>query len=123
MAQDLTIELDDRPGTLAEVGEALGQAGINISGLCGFPCQGKGRLHLLVDDGASARRALEEAGIDVAGDREVIVLDLQDRPETFGEAMKKLAAVEVNVDLAYLATRTRLVVGADDLDKASTALR
>ncbi len=48
MATDLTVILEDRPGTLADVGDALGGAGINIDGMCGFPCQGKGRLYVLV---------------------------------------------------------------------------
>jgi len=55
MPKDLTVVLEDRPGTLADVGEALGKAGINIDGLCGFPCQGKGILHILVEDAAAAR--------------------------------------------------------------------
>jgi hypothetical protein len=42
MTKDLTIILEDHPGTLADVGEPLGKAGINIDGLCGFPCEGKG---------------------------------------------------------------------------------
>ncbi len=60
MATDLTVILEDRPGTLADVGEALGEAGINIDGMCGFPCEGRGRLHVLVDDPVNARRALAQ---------------------------------------------------------------
>jgi len=48
MTKDLTVISEDRPGTLANMGRALGKAGINIDGLCGFPCQGKGVIHILV---------------------------------------------------------------------------
>ena len=122
MAKDLTVILADRPGTLADLGETLGKAGINIDGMCGFPCEGRGVIHVLVEDGASARRVLEEGGMEVSGEREVLVLEGEDRPGTFGEITRKIANAGVNVDLCYLATKTRLVIGADDLEKAQAAL-
>ena len=122
MAKDLTVILADRPGTLADLGETLGKAGINIDGMCGFPCEGRGVIHVLVEDGASARRVLEEGGMEVSGEREVLVLEGEDRPGTFGEITRKIANAGVNVDLCYLATKTRIVIGADDLEKARAAL-
>jgi hypothetical protein len=122
MATDLTVTLEDRPGTLAEVGEALGGAGINVDGICGFPCEGKGRLHVLVDGADRARAALEDAGLQVSAERDVLVLDIDDRPGAFGEALRRFADAGVNVDLTYLATSTRLVIGPDDLEKARAAL-
>lgn len=122
MAKDLIVYLPDRPGTLADSGEALGNAGINIDGMCGFPSEGRGVLHLLVEDAAGARAALEAAGLEVGAERDVLVLEIEDRPGSFGETMRKIANAGVNVDLAYLATRTRLVLGADDLEKARAAL-
>ena len=122
MAKDLTVVLEDRPGTLADMGEALGGAGINVDGMCGFPSEGKGVIHVLVEDAAGARSALEEAGIEVAGEREVLVVEIEDRPGAFGEIARKIANVGVNFDLTYLATNTRLVVGTNDMDKARAAL-
>lgn len=122
MMKDLTITLEDRPGTLADMGEALGKAGINIEGLCGFPCEGKGVIHILVEDAAAARRTLEEIGLEVRGERQVLVLEIKDRPGAFGEVSRRIANAGVNVDLAYLASNTRLVLGADDLDKARAAV-
>lgn len=118
MSVDLTVILEDRPGTLAEMGEALGKFGINIEGLCGFRCQGKGAIHILVEDEAAARRALEKAGVRVRSSRQVLVLRLEDRPGEFGRICRRIANAGINIDLAYLATNMRLVLGADDLDKA-----
>jgi len=118
MAADLTVILANRPGTLASVGEALGMAGVNIDGLCGFPCEGKGVLHIVVEDPDSARRALEGTGHEVRNQRDVLVLDIEDRPGAFGEMTRKYADRGVNIDLSYLATRTRLVIGVDDFEKA-----
>ena len=122
MAKDLTVVLEDRPGTLADVGEALGKAGINIDGLCGFPCQGKGILHILVEDAAVARRALEEIGLEVGDECEVLVLEVEDRPGAGGKVIRRIANAGVNVDLVYRITKTRVVIGADDLDKARAAV-
>jgi hypothetical protein len=122
MTIDLTVILEDRPGTLADMGEALGRAGINIEGLCGFPSEGKGVLHILVEDGPTARRALEEAGLQVRSERQVLILDVEDRPGEFGSICRRIANAGINIDLVYLATNTRLVVGADDLDKARAVI-
>jgi len=122
MTKDLTVILEDRPGTLADMGEALGKAGINIDGLCGFPWEGKGMIHILVEDAAAARRALEEIGIEVRGERQVLILELEDRPGVFGDVTRRIANAGVNIDLVYAATNTRMVIGADDLDKARAAV-
>ena len=122
MTKDLTVILEDRPATLADVGEALGKAGINIEGGCGFPCEGEGVLHILVEDVTAAPRALEEIGLEVRGERQVLVLEVEDRPGALGEVSRRIANAGVNIDLVYLATNSRLVIGADDLDKARAAV-
>ena len=117
MAKDLTIYLGDHPGSLAKVGEALGKAGVNIDGICGVTVQGKGVIHVLVADAAKARRTLEANHIDVAKESDVVVLDVEDRPGVLGNVARRLANAGVNLHIAYLATSSKLVVGADDLDK------
>lgn len=118
MPWDITVELENRPGTLAELGETAGNAEVNLDGVCGFPCEGVGVLHVLVDDPATARDAFTGAGITVRDEREVLVADVTDRPGELGELTRRLADAGVNVDLIYLATNTRLVLGVDDLDAA-----
>jgi hypothetical protein len=122
MAKDLTVSLEDRPGTLADMGEALGRAGINIDGMCGFVCEGKGVLHILVEDAAGARRALEEAGFEVGVERDVLLVEAEDRPGALGEVARKIANSGTNIDLNYKATQTKLVFGVDDLEKARSAV-
>ena len=122
MAKDLTVTADDQPGTLASIGEALGNAGVNIEGMCATTAGGRGTLHLLVEDAGAARSALEGAGFQVEGERDVLVTDIEDRPGETGKLARKLADAGVNVEFAYLATRTRAVIGADDVEKARSAL-
>jgi hypothetical protein len=122
MAADLTVILENRPGTLADMSEALGKAGININGVCGFPCEGKGVIHILVDDAIAARRALEGAGLDVRGERQVLVLGVGNRPGQLGDVCRRIANAGANVDLVYVAADNLLVIGADDLGKARAAV-
>jgi hypothetical protein len=121
--KDLTVIMDDQPGKLADLGEATGKAGINIAGLCAMVGDGKGFIHLLVDDAAGARQALEEAGISVADEREAVVVDLHDKPGAMGEIARDLAEAGVNIDVAYtIFTGVRLVILTEDVEAAREAL-
>jgi hypothetical protein len=121
--KDLTITLEDRPGRLADLGEATGKAGVNIQGLSATTGGGSAEVHVLVDDAAAARNALTSAGIDVAAESDVLVVDVEDRPGTMGEVARKIAEAGVNVGLAYSTFGgVKLVLGVDDLDKARSAL-
>jgi hypothetical protein len=123
--RDLTVIMQDEPGQLAKLGEATGGAGVNIRGLAAFTGDGRGVIHLLFDDDHAprARAALEEAGLGVADDREVLVVDVHDRPGTLGELARELGEAGVNIDLAYTTFGgVRLVIATDDLDSARAAL-
>lgn len=122
MAKDLTVILQDRPGTIADMGEALGRAGINIMGGCGFPSEGVGVLHILVEDAAAARTVLEGEGLEVRGEREVLMLDIEDTPGELGKITRKIANAGVNTDLLYLAANQQLVLGVDDVEKARAVI-
>jgi hypothetical protein len=125
MPMDLTVILADRPGELARLGEVTGTAGINIRGLAAFTGEGNGVIHLLIDDDAvsRAREALQQAGLGVADEREVIVVDILDRPGSLGELTRELAEANVNVDLAYTTFGgVKIVIATDDLESARAAL-
>jgi hypothetical protein len=122
MARDLTVLLEDRPGTLANMSEALGDAKINIEGICGVPHQGQGVIHILVEDAAGARRALEAKGMNVSAEREVLIMKVKDRPGALGKIARSLANAGVNIEFIYAATNTRLVIAVDDLGKARGAV-
>jgi hypothetical protein len=122
MATDLTVILEDRPGTVATMGEALGKAGINMAGCCGIPCEGQGVFHVLVDDASAARRALQGAGIEVRGERQVLVLTGDNRPGWLGEVARRIANAGVNIELVYVAMNNQVIIGVDNLDKARAAV-
>jgi hypothetical protein len=125
MSRDVTVILQDRPGELARLGQAMGEAGVNIQGMCALTGEGRGVIHLLVDDdqAGAARSALEEAGMGVADEREVLVIDVEDRPGTLGELARSLGEASVNIELAYTTFGgVRLVIATDDVESARAAL-
>jgi hypothetical protein len=125
MPTDLGVTVEDRPGGLADVGEALGNASINIEGLCGIGLGDRGVIHLLVEDGAAARSALEAAGLTVESESEAIVSDLSgdvNTPGTMGRMARAVSDAGVNMRAVYLATGNRAVAVTDDNAKALAAL-
>jgi hypothetical protein len=125
MPTDLTVVLTDEPGELAKLGGALGEAGINIQGMCAFTGEGRGIIHLLVADDAAERAVavLEGAGMGVADGRQVLVVDVEDRPGSLGEAARELAEAGVNIELLYTTFGgTKLVIATDDVESARAAL-
>ena len=118
MATDLTISVEDRPGGLASIGEALGKAGINIEGIA----EVDGAVHLLAHNVGAARGALRTAGYAIEDEREVVVMPMPDRPGELAMTMRRLADAGVNIKFVYLATQTRVVIGADDVMKARAAV-
>ena len=122
MAKNITIHLDDHPGALAEMGEALGKSVVNIDGICGISCEGVGVLHILVEDATAARSAVEQAGFEVHAERDVLVVNIVDRPGELGNIARKLANAGINLNLLYLTANLDLVIGVDDLEKAQSAL-
>jgi hypothetical protein len=122
---DLTVILDDQPGELARLGEVTGAAGVNIRGFAAFTGEGRGVIHLLIDDDAvdRATEELRRAGMGIADSREVLVVDVADRPGSLGELARELAGASVNIDLAYTTFGgVKIVIATDDLDNARTAL-
>jgi hypothetical protein len=124
MAKDLSVVVDDRPGELARLGEATAGAGVNIDRFCRVATGGgTATVHILVEDVAVARGALANAGLEASDERDVIVVDVEDRPGTMAQVARKTADAGVNIDLAYTTfSGVRLVLGVDDFEKARGAV-
>jgi len=92
-----------------------------------FAHAGRGFAHLLVDDSDSARRALDGAGLKVESETDVEILGIgrgdADRPGMLGHSARAVANADVNLRFVYLATRDRVVIGADDVEALRAAMR
>jgi hypothetical protein len=114
--KDLAIALENRPGALAEMGEALGGAGVSVEGGGVFVVDGVGVAHFLVGDASAARVALEAAGIRVVAEREVLVQKLrQDEPGQLGKIARRMAEAGVNIEVQYSDHDHNLILVVDDL--------
>jgi hypothetical protein len=116
--KDLTIALDNRPGALAEMGEALGRAGVSVEGGGAWVVDGRGTAHFLFHDGTAARRALEAAGIQVLAERDVVVQRLkQDVPGQLGLLTRRMAEAGVNIEVLYSDHDHQLILVVDNLER------
>jgi hypothetical protein len=107
---------------LAQVAQAISDAGVNIAAAT---CLGPGEraeLHILVPHAEAARHALALSNLAVTREREVVVVEVDDRPGMLAELAGKVAANGVNLDLVYVATRNRVVFGSPDLDGVRAAV-
>ncbi len=110
--------MENRPGAIAEMGEALGSANVSVEGGGAFVFDDTGIAHFLFEDGAAARKALEERGIEVLADREVLVQKLkQDQPGQLGEISRLMAEAGVNIEVIYSDHQNQLILVVDDLAK------
>lgn len=128
MAKDLLVTLEDKPGEGARLGEALGNAGVNIEGLCAIMQGGRGSVHVLVEDVAGARAALEGAGITVEAETDVIVSPALpepdiDTPGRFGAMARAIGDAGINISLVYVASRNRVVLATSDNQRATQLLQ
>jgi hypothetical protein len=123
MAFDLVIEIENTPGALAEVAAAISDAGVNIAAAtCVGPAAERAELHILVPHPEAVKHALAISHVGVTREREVVVVDVEDRPGVLADLARKIAKADVNLDLIYVATRNRVVFGAPDLAAVRSAL-
>ncbi len=116
--RDLAIRLENHPGALADMGEALGSAGVSIEGGGAFVVNGIGIAHFLFEDAAAACKVLEEKGIVVLADREVLVQKLnQDQPGQLGKISRSMAEAGVNIEVMYSDHQNQLILVVDDIEK------
>jgi hypothetical protein len=116
--KDLSIELENRPGALAAMGEALGQAGVSVEGGGAWVVGASGAAHFLFEDGAAARVALEAVGIRVLAEREVVTVRLRQAvPGQLGMICRRMADASVSIEVLYSDHDHRLILVVDDLDR------
>lgn len=123
MAYDLVIDIENVPGALADVAAAISDAGVNIAAATCLGSGERAELHILVPHPGAARHSLAISHLAVSREREVVVVDVEDRPGVLADLTRTIAKAGVDLDLVYVATRNRVVFGAADLDGLKLALQ
>jgi hypothetical protein len=103
IAKQLAIFLENRPGTLARVCDALNDAKINIFAISTSDTVDHTVIRMVVSDTDKALHVFEEHGTLVVED-DVLMLDADNRPGSLANIAHKLAKAKVNIEYAYSAT-------------------
>ncbi len=119
---DLVIDIENEPGALARVAAAISDAGVNIAAATCLGPGDRAELHILVPHAEAARHALAISHIAVSREREVDVVEVEDRPGVLADLTRRIARAGVDLDLVYVATRNRVVFGAADLAGLKAAI-
>jgi len=124
--KELRVTMEDKPGSLAKLAEALGNDGVNIDAISAQTSGGSGDIRILVADTQAARKALDAAGIRVEGEREMVFVDLDDKPGSLAATARKLSDKNINVDAIYVVGasggKKQLAIGVSDAAKGRAAL-
>lgn len=119
------VELENRPGMLAGLAEAIAEKGINIGAVAGATATDRGSVALLTDDDAGTRAVLDASGVTYRA-CSLVTASLEDRPGALAAAARRLANAGVNIE-ALFATgmdggRVQLAFAVDDTEGARSAL-
>ncbi len=117
--KDLEILLENKPGTLALMGETLGKHKISLEGGGVFDNGDFSIAHFLVAEADRAKAELEKVGIKVLKINEVLIQKLrQDVPGQLGFFCRELANADVNILTQYSDHSNQLIIVPDDYEKA-----
>src|SRR5919106_81981 len=122
MAVDLVIDIENTPGALAEVAAAISDAGVNLAAATCLGAGDRAEVHILVKHAEAAKHALAISHVGVTREREVVVVEVEDRPGVLADLTRRIAKAGVNLDLVYIATQNRVVFGSPDLAALREAL-
>jgi hypothetical protein len=116
--KDITIQLQNSPGALADMGERLGMAGVSLEGGGTFTVNGSAIAHFLVEDAEKAKKVLEEYGMKVLAVNDVLIQKLkQDVPGQLGKICRVMARNQVNILVQYSDHYNQLILVVDDYEK------
>jgi hypothetical protein len=122
VSTDLVIEIENEPGALARVAAAVSDAGVNLAAATCIGPGDRAELHILVPHAEAVRHALAITNVAVTREREVVVVDVEDRPGELADIARRVAKEGINLDLVYVATQNRVVLGSPDIDKLRLAV-
>lgn len=126
-AKQLSVWVEDRPGTLGEVASALGAKKVNIAAFMAGAIGGRGGIRVVVDKPAAAKKIFAERGWEVS-EEDVIRITVGDKPGTLGRAASKLGEAGINIRYAYTgsaksAQKVNTYFAVADVNAALKALR
>jgi hypothetical protein len=125
-AKQISAWVEDRPGMLGQVADALGEKGVSIRAFMAAVMDGRGFIRVVVDRPAIAKRIFAAHGWKTTDD-EVIEVTVPDRPGSVGRVADRLGEAGINILYAYLGTasaakKMNLYLAVNDVKAAVKAL-
>jgi hypothetical protein len=124
---ELTVQIENKPGTLASLGEALAKAKVNILAFTTEEGEGRNRVRLATDKSAKAKEVLAGLNLQVS-ESEVVGIVMKNKPGTLASAARKLASADININYSYSGAedgskRQLVVFGLSDVKRATKTLK
>ena len=124
--KQISIFVENKPGRMAGVAKALGDAGVNIRALTIAEAGDFGVVRMVVDDTERGYTALRETGFMVS-ETDVLAVEIKDVPGGLYEIANSLGTNNINVEYAYAfvtakAERAMLILRVDDVKRAAEVL-
>lgn len=124
--KQFSIFLDNRPGTLSRTCQALAREGVNILALSISDTVDHAAIRMVTNDDKKAGRILQALHATVH-ERDVLLMDVPNRPGTLAEIAQKLAAAGINIEYAYCTASTSqehgtMVLRTNDVEETINAL-
>jgi len=98
--KELNVQLEDRPGTLGKICQALADRGVNILAFQAITAGGKGVVRLVVDNPAAAKTIIEAQGMK-CNEAEIAQVSLPNRPGEVARAASQLSDANINIEYGY----------------------
>lgn len=127
IVRQISVFLDNRPGSLAEMARYLAKKDINLRALSLAETRDFGTARLIVADTANCSRVLREGGYNIM-ETDVLAVEVADRPGGMADVLEIIAAEQINVEYVY-ATVGRIqesaviILRVEDPGKAGIILR
>lgn len=125
-AKELKFRVPDRAGMLGEIATALGEKKINLRAVNAWVEGTEGVVRIVVDKHAAAKKLLAQKGW-MPEERDVVEIELADKPGALGEAATKLGNAGINITHVFVGTggarKATVFLGVSDAAAAAKALR
>lgn len=119
MAIEFTVQLEDVPGSLADMTEALAKSAVNIVAIHATLCGDEWLVQFITSDPDATIRALRDANLDYAA-QNVLLVTLPNEPGTLARVSRALGNDGININSLYITLKGQLVLDVSDLQRAQT---
>ncbi len=117
MATEFTVVLQDKPGSLAELTEALAQNAVNIMAIHATPCPREGYVQFITSNPDATMQALRDVDLDYTV-QNVLLVALPNEPGSLARVSRALGNSGININALYITMERQVVLDVSDLRKA-----